>query len=155
MFHYQAFRESPTQVLSSGLRGKTPTNRGRIWAEPLSMGDLKASNHFHSFSEFAIGATSSDNPLPVEISSINVAQEKGTIVLTWTTSSEVETYGFEIDRKLVGGQQVLGSSSLMNENSNWHQVGFVQGNGTSNIQHNYLLKDFVSPGEYCLSVETN
>jgi hypothetical protein len=112
-------------------------------------GRLKSVVPFSSFSEFAIGATSSDNPLPVEISSINVAQEKGTIVLNWTTSSELENYGFEIDRKLVAGQQVLGSSNSMNENSIWHQVGFVQGNGTSNVKHNYLLKDFVSPGEYC------
>ena len=111
-------------------------------------GRLESIEPFSSFSEFAVGATSSDNPLPVEISNITVAQEKGTIVLSWTTSSEVDTYGFEIDRKLVGGQQVLGSSSLMNENANWHQVGFVQGNGTSNIQHNYLVRDFVSPGKY-------
>ena len=76
-------------------------------------------------------------------------QDRGTIVLTWTTSSELENYGFEVDRKLVAGQQILGSSNSMNENSIWHQVGFVQGNGTSNVKHNYLLKDFVSPGEYC------
>jgi hypothetical protein len=112
-------------------------------------GRLKSVVPFSSFSEFAIGTTTSDNPLPVEITGINVAQERGTIVLTWKTSSELENYGFEIDRKLVAGQQVLGSSNSMNENANWHQVGFVQGNGTSNIQHNYLLKDFVSPGQYC------
>jgi hypothetical protein len=111
-------------------------------------GRLKSVVPFSSFSEFAIGATSSDNPLPVEITGINIVQDRGTIVLTWTTSSELENYGFEIDRKLVAGQQVLGSSNSMNENSIWHQVDFVQGNGTSNIQHNYLLKDFVSPGKY-------
>ena len=112
-------------------------------------GRLESVVPFSSFSEFAIGATSSDNPLPVEITGINAVQDRGTIVLTWTTSSELENYGFEIDRKLVAGQQVLGSSNSMNENSIWHQVGFVQGNGTSNVKHNYLLKDFVSPGEYC------
>ena len=125
------------------------TNLGGIVVD----GRLESITPFSTLSEFAIGTTSSDNPLPVEISSINVAQEGGTIALTWTTSSELETYGFEVDRKLIAGQKVLGPSSSMTETSNWHLVGFLQGNGTTNIQHNYFLKDFVSPGEYCYRVK--
>ncbi|MGA7160982.1 MAG: T9SS type A sorting domain-containing protein, partial [Bacteroidota bacterium] len=104
---------------------------------------------FSSFSEFAIGATTTDNPLPVEISDFNLAHERGAVVLTWTTSSELENNGFEIDRKLVAGQQVLGISGSVDQNSQWRQVGFLKGNGTSNVRHNYLFKDAVSPGEYC------
>ena len=111
-------------------------------------GRLESVEPFSSFSEFAIGSTTSDNPLPVEISNLTVAHEKGIVVLSWTTSTELENSGFEIDRKLVAGQQVLDASGSVDENSQWRQVGFLQGNGTSNSPHNYLFKDAVSPGEY-------
>ncbi|MGA7160759.1 MAG: T9SS type A sorting domain-containing protein, partial [Bacteroidota bacterium] len=155
-----AFTNGKLDVSLSGLAGVSNSsslvwlkreNPDEAWTNlggTVIGGRLESVEPFSSFSEFAIGSTTSDNPLPVEISNLTVAHEKGIVVLSWTTSTELENSGFEIDRKLVAGQQVLGASGSVDENSEWRQVGFLQGNGTSNSPHNYLFKDAVSPGEY-------
>lgn len=130
------------------LKRETPDEPWSNLGGQIVDGRLQSVAPFSSLSEFAIGGTTSDNPLPVEITGVNVMQGEGGVVLTWNTSSELENYGFEIQRRLVAGQQVLGTSLDMTGDLNWHKVGFVQGNGTSNMPHNYRFKDVVSPGQY-------
>ncbi|MEO8447477.1 MAG: T9SS type A sorting domain-containing protein, partial [bacterium] len=48
--------------------------------------------------------------------------------LQWTTSSEINNSGFNIERKLIGV-------------SDWTTIGNVIGNGTSNNSHNYTFSD--------------
>jgi hypothetical protein len=80
----------------------------------------------------------SDNPLPVELSSLSASQTNNTVVLNWTTATEVNNYGFEIERKsLAAGAASLGHSS----STEWEKIGFVEGAGNSNSTKQYSYKD--------------
>ncbi len=71
-------------------------------------------------------------PLPVELNSFNAIPKGISVELTWETKTEVDNYGFEIERK-------VGSSQLGVES--WENIGFVNGNGNSNSTKNYSFTD--------------
>lgn len=76
--------------------------------------------------------------LPVELTSFTGGVAEGNVVLNWQTETEVNNYGFEVQRSEVGDQK-----------SKWEMVGFVQGNGTTNSPKEYSFIDStVSKGEY-------
>jgi hypothetical protein len=72
-------------------------------------------------------------PLPITISSFDATSSKGNIVLAWKTVSEVNNFGFEVQRSSV--EPVL-----------WIVVGFVKGNGTSIVEHSYEFVDNSTSG---------
>jgi hypothetical protein len=75
-------------------------------------------------------------PLPVEMTSFTAVAEKMSAQLKWSTATEVNNYGFEIERRAIAGNA-------------WAKVGFVAGNGTSNAKHNYTYTDNnLSAGTY-------
>ena len=49
--------------------------------------------------EYILGTTSSDNSLPVELTSFTARQEGSAVVLEWMTESEIANLGFIIERK--------------------------------------------------------
>ena len=70
-------------------------------------------------------------PLPVELSSFTVKRLHNYVRLDWQTSTEINNYGFEIER-----------ANLKNpENKVWTKIGFVEGNGNSNSLKNYSFED--------------
>ena len=77
--------------------------------------------------------TSSDAPLPVELTSFTATPSNSSIILVWKTATEVNNYGFEVQRRVVSSSQALASS--------WGKIGFVQGNSTSNAPHEYGFTD--------------
>ncbi len=79
-----------------------------------------------SFSEFVM--SSNDAPLPVTLSSFNSIPSKNNITLNWSTSSEANNSGFDVERK--------GTNE-----SNWMKAGYVQGSGNSNSTKNYSFTD--------------
>lgn len=82
----------------------------------------------------------SSSPLPVELSSFSASVEGTSILLNWTTETETNNYGFDIER------QVFSSQSGVH---NFVKVGFVNGYGNSNSQKNYKFVDNdVNPGHY-------
>ncbi len=87
-------------------------------------------------------ATSWGNvPLPVELTSFTAVGGSGGTELRWTTATEVDNYGFEVQRQTINNQQ-----SPMN---NWEKIGFVEGHGTSSSVHYYSLTDVsVAAGTY-------
>jgi len=72
-------------------------------------------------------------PLPVELSSFSALAQSNTVNLTWETATEVNNYGFEIQRSVVGTTHEL---SLQ-----WEKVGFVEGHGNSNSSKHYSYVD--------------
>ncbi len=71
--------------------------------------------------------------LPVELIAFNAIMNEGRVLLDWQTATEVNNYGFEIERTL---------SSLGNyENGQWENIGFVQGHGNSNSPKSYEFID--------------
>ncbi|MFZ4725800.1 MAG: hemoblobin-interacting domain-containing protein [Paludibacter sp.] len=85
------------------------------------------------FSEFGIGGYSvdgnvlNDAPLPVTLASLNSTIINRNIKLNWTTSSEINNSGFEIERKAIDGS--------------FAKIGYVSGNGTVNTPTDYSFED--------------
>ena len=72
---------------------------------------------------------SNSNPvLPVKLSSFTASCLNGTVTLNWTTESEINNSGFDIERKRT-------------ENVNWMKIGFVEGHGTVNTHQSYINED--------------
>jgi hypothetical protein len=70
----------------------------------------------------------SDNsaPLPVELASFTAKVISDKVQLNWSTATEINNYGFEIERKT---------------ESDWKKIGFAQGNGNSNSPEQYSFTD--------------
>jgi hypothetical protein len=74
--------------------------------------------------------------LPVELSSFTAVIDRRNVELSWKTVSETNNSGFEVERKLTGSDS-------------WQTVGFVNGNGTTNVPRIYLFTDNnVATGKY-------
>jgi len=63
-------------------------------------------------------------PLPVELTAFNAIKLNDKVKLIWSTATEVNNYGFEIQRR---------KSSI----DDWNYLGFVNGHGNSNTPHLY------------------
>ncbi len=87
----------------------------------------------HLFSGIGAG-TSAPSALPVELTSFTGNFNGDKVVLCWTTETEVNNYGFEIERA---------SNSTI---SDWEKVGFVQGYGNSNSPKEYSFTDIPNKG---------
>ncbi len=73
--------------------------------------------------------------LPVELTSFTASLNRNNVTLNWSTATEINNYGFEIERK--------------SSNEVWKKIGFVQGFGTSNSTKNYnYLDDGLRDGLY-------
>ena len=70
--------------------------------------------------------------LPVELSSFNVSEKNFNAYLSWKTETEVNNYGFEIERK---------NLSQPKTGENWLKIGFVKGHGNSNSPKEYNFLD--------------
>ncbi len=77
--------------------------------------------------------------LPVELTSFIAANDNGNVVLHWQTATEVNNYGFEVERTLVIGHQSLDSIPIGDQR--WEKIGFVQGSGNSNSPKQYSFVD--------------
>jgi hypothetical protein len=71
--------------------------------------------------------TINSDVLPVELTLFTARLNNNSIELNWKTATEVNNYGFEIER----GEN----------NSNFEKIGFVKGNGNSNSPKEYLFVD--------------
>lgn len=80
--------------------------------------------------------------LPVELTMFNASVHSGKIILRWNTASEIDNYGFEVERKEINNRS---DGSMIQ----WTRIAFVEGSGNSNTQHEYSLTDRVtSTGRY-------
>jgi hypothetical protein len=68
-----------------------------------------------------------NNALPVELTSFSAIIKENEIILNWRTETEVNNYGFEVERNLEG--------------DSWQKLGFVEGNGNTNSVHEYSFVD--------------
>jgi hypothetical protein len=68
-----------------------------------------------------------NGPLPVELSLFTATLSKNEINLFWKTETEVDNYGFEVERRI--------------DEKDWNQITFVPGNGNSNSPKEYSFSD--------------
>ena len=88
----------------------------------------------------AVEFGSNGSALPVELSSFSAAVIGQNVKINWTTETEVNNYGFEVERM----SDVKGQTP-----SSWKKLGFVNGNGNSNSPKNYSFNDKdVKGGKY-------
>jgi len=88
------------------------------------------------FSRWTLGNNSS--PLPVELNTFSAKATKNLVTLKWETKTEVDNYGFEVERSLSSHSSSLNGHSLSAE---WEMIGFVAGSGNSNAPKSYSFKD--------------
>jgi Secretion system C-terminal sorting domain/BNR/Asp-box repeat len=65
--------------------------------------------------------------IPVELTAFNAAVNKNEVILNWTTATELNNLGFEIQRR--------------NEVGSFESVGFISGKGTTTQTNNYSFVD--------------
>lgn len=66
-------------------------------------------------------------PIPVELSAFNATVINGNVKLNWTTVTEVNNAGFDIERS--------------NDNLQFDKIAFIEGNGTTSELQNYSYTD--------------
>ena len=99
----------------------------------VNSGGVLAAFGLTTFCDFAVAGN--DQPLPVELSSFVSVINGNNVTLKWTTSTETNNAGFDIERS--------------SANSAWAKVGTVSGNGTTSTPHNYSYTDrAVVSGKY-------
>lgn len=75
-----------------------------------------------------------NSPLPVELVAFEARRKAETVELRWKTATELNNYGFEIERAISrGGPYAV--------------VDFVEGQGTKNTPSSYAFDDHGAPGE--------
>jgi hypothetical protein len=84
--------------------------------------------------------------LPVELTTIQASVDIHTAVLKWSTATEADNYGFEVERRAINLQSITNSQQLKANSQEpkaniWNKIGFVPGNGTSNSSHTYSYSD--------------
>jgi hypothetical protein len=133
----------------------------RLWVNPSLLGEEPSSDLVHTLGsdtdslgeiQFRQGVASgdmeidgirvatswNDAPLPVELTLFSASLVQNRIQLTWQTATEVNNYGFEVQRR---------TSESAGE---WAMLGFVKGNGNSNSPKYYTFTDntLTVPGKY-------
>jgi hypothetical protein len=71
--------------------------------------------------------------LPVELTSFTASVQAGVVSLSWTTATELNNLGFEVERKIVNEE---------NE-GDWLTIGFTEGNGSTTEPKAYSYTDQV------------
>jgi hypothetical protein len=107
----------PNEIGSWNPTG-TPVNPGNTTL-------LSLSGCVPGFGDFSIGAGTT--PMPVELTSFSARVVDNQVRLNWETATELNNYGFYIERSA--------------DRENWKEIGFVPGNGTSYSPKSYVYFD--------------
>ena len=122
-----------------GTGGIKQTTIGSSYAETSSVlmqsdrkivvaGNVSNLNYYSALTLIRYNNTS---PLPVELISFKASVNNNKVKLNWTTATEVNNLGYEIQR----------SQKLSNKENNWEKIGFVEGHGNSTTTNTYQFTD--------------
>jgi hypothetical protein len=139
-------------LTESALRiNRRPTSGDGAWT--VESTTMNTTNHFGSFTASSLSTFSFDDgatPLPVQLVSFTAAGSRGGAELRWSTATETNNYGFEIERRSVS----VGQTFLSVRSDEWLKVGFVPGAGTSTSPREYSYTDEgVAPGRYAYRIK--
>lgn len=109
-------------VTSGTGPSQTELDYSNTWAKTRTL---------NTFSDYAL--TDASSPLPVLMCSFNAAINNRDVNLAWTTCSEINNMGFDIERRSF--------DSRSNSFKSWEKAGFINGNGTTSQQHSYSFTD--------------
>ncbi len=109
---------------SSGFFSEGPSFR-QIDVTNGTSTEIIALGEFDNYVSFSVNAICS--VVPVELSSFSANVNGASVSLSWNTATETNNRGFSIERK--------------SDKSDWQEIGFVPGFGTSSQQHSYSFND--------------
>jgi len=93
-------------------------------------------NPIDVFDALANWTNANDGALPVELLSFTATANRNNVDLRWTTATETNNSGFEVERKLAS-------------ENDWRRVASVEGHGNSNEPKQYSLTDMnLQTGKY-------
>jgi hypothetical protein len=121
--------ETFTKVVTISIEYITATSTGSIsWFAGLpSYSVADGSNNVITGTRLTIPSELSAIPLPVELTSFTSKLLNDKIQLNWVTKTEVNNYGFNVERSINEGE--------------WNSIGFVEGHGTSTSPKEYTFSD--------------
>lgn len=109
----------------SGLMAYYQMDPGYVAGESY---DLATTDNVNDLILYNGASCITDNSiLPVELSSFSATNFPNSVELAWTTATEQNNYGFEIERA--------------SDSRSWRKIGFVQGSGSSNSENKYRFAD--------------
>ncbi|MFH1196807.1 MAG: glycosyl hydrolase family 18 protein [bacterium] len=136
------------------------------WDNDISLGlkyDLADSKNYRGVGMWALGYDGSRMELwnlllqryyvPVELLTFSAAQIGNTVILKWSTATEMNNHGFEIERIYTplppSADFPSREGKERSDRGVWETIGFVQGNGTTTEPHFYSFTDkIVISGNY-------
>jgi|GEM_PF-2447426 len=121
---------------------KQVTANNRVYR--LSTGNTLSDWALTSWTTATPGSFDENQVLPVELTSFDYEVRGDAVCLRWKTATEVNNYGFEIERMLVASNY-KGNLTGSQEEQKWETIAFLPGYGNSNSTKNYEYTDF-SPG---------
>lgn len=138
------YNSSGTEQWVSRYNG---TDNGDDWCTAMALdnlGDIYVTGYSYTLSYFFDYATVKYEQviIPVELTSFTAMAVQDEVVLTWTTATEKNNRGFEIQKSEVGSQPDEVGVSPKGGRSDWESIGIVQGSGTTAEPRSYSFTDY-------------
>jgi hypothetical protein len=135
----------PSSEIAAGAPEVTATGTGQATISRIALRQYSASENL-IVDGIRIADSWSLAPLPVELSSFSAVVLDNVVKLNWQTETEVNNFGFEIERTSPFPSPYQGEGGEAGRG--WETIGFVQGNGNSNSPKNYFfIDDNISGGK--------
>ncbi len=93
-----------------------------------------------NYSVFTVARYLNDVAMPVELTSFTANENDRGVVLDWKTATEINNYGFEIEKSPSPTPSQREGASNPNK-INWNKIGFVNGHGNSTSTKQYSFID--------------
>lgn len=119
----------------SGLKKITFSSSGDIIYFHLADGST-AEENTANVKRFLFSNSPLGEPLPVELSTFTAVQIGSKVFLKWTTETEINNFGFEVER----------ANELNGSAHHWNKIGFIEGSGNSNSPKEYSFTDNPATG---------
>ncbi len=91
----------------------------------INLSQLAASGNIY-IDGLRLDTTWAQAPLPVELTTFSAEVFSDSIIVKWRTETEIENYGFDLERSKYG---------------KWEKIGFIEGHGNCNTPNNYNFLD--------------
>jgi photosystem II stability/assembly factor-like uncharacterized protein len=142
LYGVSSIDENNITVVGDGGTILRTTDGGNNWNSQLSgtTSGLKAVYFTDINTGWVVGQSgtilkTTNGGIPVELTSFLVTAKQNSVLLEWTTATEINNQGFEIERQSIGGE--------------FEKIGYVAGSGTTTEPNEYSFTDNnVSSGTY-------
>ncbi|MGB0932912.1 MAG: T9SS type A sorting domain-containing protein [Lishizhenia sp.] len=114
----------------------------------VTAGTLTTNGLVTSFSPFTLASSTSNNPLPVELLSFEIAQTNNNALLTWITASELNNDYFELEKSINTNDWFVINKQLGAGNSTEENIYEYQDRNLVNGTQYYRLKQVDFDGQF-------